>query len=337
MSAYNLSLADLRMHMTIASEETEEIPPHDVMLNASKREETEKMKKFSIITICLNAENCIEDTIISVLNQTCIDFEYIVKDGNSKDRTVSIAQSFAPAFSARGIPFLVISQPDLGIYDAMNQATQRAQGNWILYMNAGDQIADQNVLNLIGKSSYLEIADILYGNHILQRDDYYFCSKPEPLETIRYKMPFCHQSTFTRRELLLKSPYSLKYRICSDYKFYLQMYLDGKRFEYIPIDISIYDADGISANYKLRYQEKIEILEEFPVRDEVSIQRLKNELEYYENYKKSRRFKNLLKGLVPPKLLAKRREWKRTESGWKTTEEFLLEKEKRNEMANRIL
>ena len=79
------------------------------------------MKRFSIITVCLNVEGQISDTIASVLSQTCMDFEYIIKDGVSKDGTVSIAQSFAPAFAERGIPYRVISQPDKGVYDAMNQ------------------------------------------------------------------------------------------------------------------------------------------------------------------------------------------------------------------------
>lgn len=61
------------------------------------------MVKFTVITVCLNAESVIEQTICSVLNQTCLDYEYLVKDGGSQDRTVSIAESFAPAFSNKGV------------------------------------------------------------------------------------------------------------------------------------------------------------------------------------------------------------------------------------------
>ena len=92
----------------------------------------QSMKKFSIITVCLNAEKAIGDTIRSVLEQSCTDVEYIVKDGGSKDETVGIAKSFMPAFEKRGISYRVISKPDRGIYDAMNQAVRDVQGEWVL-------------------------------------------------------------------------------------------------------------------------------------------------------------------------------------------------------------
>lgn len=124
------------------------------------------MIRFTIITICLNMEKEIGKTIDSVLHQTCTDFEYIIKDGISKDRTVGIAESYAPAFAERGIPYRILVQPDKGIYDAMNQATCEAQGEWVLYMNAGDMFASSDVLRMAEQSGKLETADIVYGDRI---------------------------------------------------------------------------------------------------------------------------------------------------------------------------
>ena len=122
--------------------------------------------KFSIITVCMNAEKTIGDTIRTVLEQTCTDVEYIVKDGGSMDETVCIAKSFVTAFEERGISYQIISKPDRGIYDAMNQAVREAKGGWVLYMNAGDLFADRYVLEMVEQSGMLETSDIVCYNGV---------------------------------------------------------------------------------------------------------------------------------------------------------------------------
>ena len=158
------------------------------------------MRKFTIITICLNMEKEIGKTITSVLNQTCTDFEYIIKDGVSKDGTVSVAESFAPAFAEKGIPYRILVQPDRGIYDAMNQATREAQGEWVLYMNAGDMFADADILSIVEESDKQEVSDIIYGDRIGKNDGWYIYKPAQSLELLRLKMPFCHQSVFVRKK-----------------------------------------------------------------------------------------------------------------------------------------
>ncbi|MDD6558512.1 MAG: glycosyltransferase family 2 protein [Faecalibacterium prausnitzii] len=285
------------------------------------------MIKFSVITICLNIENQIGSTITSVLNQTCTEYEYLIKDGVSNDRTLSIAESFAPAFAEKNIPFRVISQPDSGIYDAMNQAIHEAKGEWIILMNAGDQFANQTVLERVEKSGCLEQADVVYGDRILQNGKLFRYQKAGALETIRFALPFGHQSTLTSRELFANQLYSLKFKICSDHHFYLKMYLEGKRFVYYPEAISIFDIHGISANWKPALQETISILEEMPVRDEDAIQTLKNKLntEIKKEEKQNFLHRHLWR-FIPKKLRMKRWELKRKKAGWKTEEEFFENK-----------
>lgn len=294
-----------------------------------------KMKKFAIITVCLNVENEIEETITSILNQTYTDFEYIIKDGISRDRTLSIAESFAPAFAKKGIPYRIISQPDQGIYDAMNQAVREVQGEWIIYMNAGDLIADPYVLSMVEESGCLEQADIVYGDRVECSDIGYLYRKALPLERMRDRLPFCHQSVFARKCLYEKNSYSLRYRLCSDYRLFFQWYQEGNRFAYLPIAISIYDRHGVSSDGKAVAQELLKIHEEMPVRDEETIMMMKKEIESYDRVPSDlRRF---LSGLIPEKIRAKRWELKRKARGWKTKEEFFAEKARNGGRVNKKL
>lgn len=282
------------------------------------------MVLFSVITVCLNAEQSIRETIQSVLNQTSTNFEYIIKDGLSSDKTVSIAQSFSDAFAERGIPYRIISQEDSGIYDAMNQAIQEARGEWINFMNAGDAFADKTILNRVAESSCIEKADVVYGDRIQRRGELYYYQKARELEKMRYVFPFGHQSTFTRRKLFENTLYSTQYCINSDYKFYLQMYHDGKVFCYFPAAVSIYDTSGISSHWELTLPEVIKVLEEMPVRDEEAIQIKKQELEV-----RKKQEKHMLRRIwkcVPQKLREKRWKLKLKNAGWKTEEEFFGKK-----------
>lgn len=291
--------------------------------------------KFSIITVCMNAEKTIGDTIRTVLEQTCTDVEYIVKDGGSKDETVRIAKSFMPAFEKKGISYRVISKPDRGIYDAMNQAVRDVQGEWVLYMNAGDQFADGYVLETVEESGKLETADIVYGDRIDCADEGFLYRKAYPLERIRDRLPFCHQSVFAKKCLYDQMEYTLRYRLCSDYLFFYHWYQEGKSFAYLPIAISIYDKHGVSSNGKAVAQELVRIHEDMPVRDEETIQMLKEEVKGYD--KKPPVFRRMLARLIPSPIRKMRRKRILRERGWKTAEEFLLEKEKNGGRVNRRL
>ena len=108
--------------------------------------------KISIITISYNVEKEIERTMRSVLNQTFKDLEYIVVDGKSKDNTVAIAKSIAAEYPDRAVR--IISEPDKGIYDAMNKGIKMASGEWVNMMNAGDVFANDNVLENVFKENF---------------------------------------------------------------------------------------------------------------------------------------------------------------------------------------
>lgn len=270
----------------------------------------------------MNAEAAIGDTIESVLEQTYSDFEYIIKDGVSKDQTICMAESFCKAFQKKNIPYKIVSRQDQGIYDAMNQAVQAAKGDWVVFMNAGDRFANASVLDLVAHSGYLNTADIIYGDTIRKKNNLYIYTKVLNQDRLRYEMTFCHQSTYTRKVLLEDEPYSIQYRICSDYKFYLQMYREHKRFAYIPEALSIYDTNGISSNWKVSYPEKLKMLEEMSIRDELAIKEARKKL---NQVKRNKFFIKYIWSIIPKTI----RKWRRRRidrlEGWKTEKEFFGE------------
>lgn len=114
--------------------------------------------KISVVTVCYNAADTIEKTMLSVLNQTYHDIEYIIIDGGSTDGTVEIIRKYADRIA------YWVSEPDKGIYDAMNKGIKVATGEWINFMNAGDSFVNSNVLDRL--MNFHKDGLILYGNII---------------------------------------------------------------------------------------------------------------------------------------------------------------------------
>ena len=116
----------------------------------------------SIVTVCYNAVGVIEKTVTSVLNQTYKKIEYIVVDGASSDGTIEILNNYRSHIST------LVSEPDKGIYDAMNKAIDMVSGEWILFLNAGDSFVDNNVLSHVFQREGLEKYSVIYGDTIME-------------------------------------------------------------------------------------------------------------------------------------------------------------------------
>ncbi len=168
--------------------------------------------KFSIITIVYNGESVIQGTMQSVVNQTFTDYEYIIIDGASKDSTVSLIQEFAPQTPKGGSPiFKWISEPDKGLYDAMNKGLRLATGDFLLFLNAGDRLFEATTLEKIAAKT-TPTTDILYGetmlvdetrHHIGTRSDITVQKLPKELrwQSMRLGMVVCHQSFLPARKI----------------------------------------------------------------------------------------------------------------------------------------
>lgn len=207
---------------------------------------------ISIITIAYNAVEVIENTILSVIKQTYPNIEYIIIDGGSTDGTVDIIKKYEDKIA------YWVSEPDEGIYDAMNKGIKKATGDWINFINSGDYLLDSNVI-----LKFMELhdpnADIVYGDTKISISNIQvsYIHKPEPLKLIEQKMVFGHPSSFVKAYLLKKMPFDTSFKSSGDYNFFIQCYRKHKLFQYISIVISVFDyGTGMSNNFKInRYED----------------------------------------------------------------------------------
>lgn len=198
-------------------------------------------QKITIVTVCYNAADVIENTIKSVINQTYDNVEYIIVDGASTDGTVDIIKRYSDRIS------YWVSEPDKGIYYAMNKAVDVATGDYINFMNAGDVFFDDNVLKEVfdGKTF---IEDVIYGSNLLHFTGGYKCHHPSDIKYMATEMPFCHQSSFTKASVLKAYKFDTMFRSAADCMFFRKLYNNGGTFRRVKKYISVFDVYGFSSN-----------------------------------------------------------------------------------------
>ena len=241
-------------------------------------------KKFpliSIVTVSWNSQNCIEDTIKSVLMQDYPNVEYIVVDGASTDDTLQIIKKYADRIT------YFCSEPDNGVYDAMNKGISLAKGDWIIYMNCGDKFYDTNVVTTVfvqNEGLINQSVKVIYGDTIkVFKHGQTKIEKGNPVEVIKKFQPFIHQSAFFNIKNKNDAFFDCKYKIASDYNTtvrYFKKYGEIS-FLYIPTVVSVYEAsDGLSA----RKENELKLLREY-IRIKLSLngfwlEALKDEMKY---------------------------------------------------------
>lgn len=197
---------------------------------------------ISVVTVVRNDEINIENTILSVINQNYKNIEYIIIDGNSTDNTKNIVKKYRDDIS------IFISEPDLGIFDAMNKGIKLATGDWINFMNSGDIFYDDNIISYIFQDSQV-IPSIIYGDVIFgfdQTNSVYV--KAKNLNDFWKGMPFVHQSSFIHSSLAKKCNFSLNYKLISDYVMMYEFYKINIKFTYYDIPFCKFLSGGISDN-----------------------------------------------------------------------------------------
>lgn len=198
---------------------------------------------ISIITVCYNSEKFIESTIKNVLSLEYNNIEYIIIDGGSKDSTLDLISKYRSKLS------YFVSEPDKGIYDAMNKGLEKASGDWVCFMNSGDLFYSNMILSRIFNSTISEQINVIYGDVIRLYENRKVYLKAKPLSVLSYRIPFSHQSCFVRTSLMKQIKYNIEYEIAADYDFFYKIYymLGGNTFMYFPVPISICDAtDSLS-------------------------------------------------------------------------------------------
>lgn len=220
--------------------------------------------KVSIITVAFNEEKDILKTCRSVSNQTYKNFEWIVVDGKSTDKTIDIVKRFSNTYK------ILVSESDNGIYDAMNKGISLAKGEYLLFLNGGDYLYDRKVLEEVFLEGNYK-GDVLYGNCCVLRSD----GTKQILDFAKtidkyYLINTCinHQSTFIKRELFnVYDLYDTSYQILGDYEKWLKFITNGCSYVKIPIIISCFKFyDGKSSNDKylqLNNQEKMRAISKY--------------------------------------------------------------------------
>lgn len=222
------------------------------------------MSKITVVTITFNLiKNGRRDYFIqnmeSVHNQTYKNIEHIVIDGASTDGTVDLLKEY----QAKGyIKFW--SEPDTGIYDAMNKGIQHATGDYITYLNSDDFYHDSRALDIVANALKKSDADFLSGNARIVHEDGSICYIMNTKhEEFFVRMPFCHQSLFVKKDLMEKlGGFDTNFKSAGDYDFVIRMFLAKAHGIEIPYNISSFRLGGFSnAQVEISHKETFLLLE----------------------------------------------------------------------------
>ena len=210
----------------------------------------------SIITVNLNNATGLQKTIDSVINQTYTGYEFLIIDGDSSDESLSIIKQYKDRIT------YWVSEPDRGIYHAMNKGIEIAKGRYCLFLNSGDWLVDDDVLEKCFRIE--ETADLLVGNCQVSKDgQIFFTAKPTKALTLQsfYGATIPHQSTFIRRNLFDKlGLYRETYKIHGDYEFWIRsIIIHHCSLACLDLVVSDYNMEGLSTRPSFAEQSKAEI------------------------------------------------------------------------------
>ena len=210
--------------------------------------------KYSIITVNYNNREGLRRTIESVICQTFRDFEFIVIDGGSTDGSADVLKDYDKYIT------YWVSEPDKGIYNAMNKGISKATGIYLNFMNSGDCFFDNDVLQKV--DAYNDTADFIVGRdyHFDEKSQQGHASIQPPRLTMMhfFVSTLDHQSSFIKRSLFLGSPYREDYRLVSDWIFFTeQIVKEGKQVRFIPDIVCRREEGGLSEQQRERNRKEI--------------------------------------------------------------------------------
>lgn len=204
------------------------------------------MKKLSIITINFNNRDGLRRTIESVVAQTTRDFEYIVIDGGSTDGSIDVIKEYEEYID------YWVSEPDKGIYNAMNKGVQQAHGEYCQFLNSGDWLFSNIVIEIVLPFLDRHQFNIITGytntiadNGLISRN-----SNSNPKYLCLHHLlntSLAHPSSFIDKNLLIENPYDENMKIVSDWKFFVESYLKDIKFACLNFDVAFFDTTGISS------------------------------------------------------------------------------------------
>ena len=242
------------------------------------------MKLISIISVVKNGGSYLEKTINKIINQKNIDFEYIVIDGGSKDGSLDLIEKHTERIN------YFISQPDSGVYQAMNKGIKNASGEYLLFLNSGDHLANEHLIAEVVNE--LTEIDIIYGNlFLIENESKSWTAVYPPVLSFQYFMEWSlpHPGSFIKRSVfVMVGFYDETIKIVSDWKFFMDAICRyNVSYKHIDKTIAIFYLDGLSSlvkNESILQNEKSAILQKnYPMFIENS-----HELEKLRTFKKHR-------------------------------------------------
>lgn len=240
-----------------------------------------KQQLISVITINYNNKNGLEETIKSVISQTYPKLEYIIIDGGSSDESVDIIKKYTDKIS------YWVSEPDKGIYNAMNKGIAQAHGEYCIFMNSGDCFYDKDVLKKV--FSEFQQSDIITGITQLNTNPIQFWYPPKKISFKWFHIAsLSHQASFIKTNLLTENPYDENFKIVSDWFFFIQT-LIIKSCTYKPIQtiICIFDMGGISNTKSFEKERQVAFQQMFPTRILIDYQEFIPANDLIERYNKT--------------------------------------------------
>lgn len=197
--------------------------------------------KLSIITVTYNCVKELEETILSVINQDYPNLEYIIIDGGSTDGTVDVIKKYE-----RKLAYWV-SEPDKGLYDAMNKGIMKATGEWVTMRNCGDYFAERDSLSKLFAEPVPEDVDFVCAAAYRITDLGYYIAKSRNMESKYSGMSVIHPATFVRTSWHQQRLFDTRFTVCADYNLVYTSVMEGRKIEIRNIPIVIFPEGGYSS------------------------------------------------------------------------------------------
>jgi glycosyltransferase involved in cell wall biosynthesis len=209
---------------------------------------------ITVVTVVFNGEKFLEETILSVINQTYDNVEYIIIDGGSTDGTLDIIRKYEHAID------YWVSEKDKGIYDAMNKGIQQSNGDYVGLINADDWYELDAVETIVNAIIINDEPDIIYANmNVVDIENNKKKLLKGDINSIHKNMSINHPTCFVKRKLYNEKLFDTKYRIAADYELMLYFYINKKIFCYVDKVLAYMRSGGVSANNSLTIKERYNI------------------------------------------------------------------------------
>jgi len=197
--------------------------------------------KVSIITVCYNSAKTIEQTILSIIYQTSQNYEYLIIDGGSTDGTLDIIEKYKSAIS------YFVSEPDQGIYDAMNKGIQISKGNVIAFLNSDDWYSEDTISRVLDEFENNDV-DIVYGDVLIATGTGVPIRRNAFInETFHHQMTIFHPATFVRLDMFDRiGLFDLQFKVAADYDWLLRAFIGGAKFHHTENVLTNFRYGGVS-------------------------------------------------------------------------------------------